>query len=313
MSTPTLSIIVPLYNEAGNVGNLHKEILQALGSLPNTWEIVFIDDGSTDTTYEECLALRPLKLVRLRKNFGQTAAFDAGFKVATGEVFITMDGDLQNDPSDIPKLLQKIDEGYDVVAGWRKSRKDTLSKKITSRVANKLRKVFFKDTIHDSGCAFKAYRRECFEHVDLYGEMHRFIPAILSAQGFTVTEIVVNHRQRVHGVSKYGNVARGFKSFIDMISIWFWSRYSARPLHMFGGTGIILILLGGLLLSALFIARLFYGISLADKIWPLISISVIIAGVQLFTIGMLTDLLSKTYYKAHSRMNYSVAKIHDIR
>ena len=241
---PSLSVIIPIYNEAGNVALLHQELVRILTPLANPWEIVFVDDGSTDSTYKKCQQLRPLKLIALRKNYGQTAAFDAGFKNATGDIFVTMDGDLQNDPSDIPRLLQKIEEGFDVVCGWRKKRKDTWSKKITSRAANQLRKFFFNDTIHDSGCALKAYKRECFEEADLYGEMHRFIPAILAERGFKITEVIVNHRPRIHGASKYGNVVRGFKSLVDMIFVSFWSKYSARSLHVFGGFGMLLILVG---------------------------------------------------------------------
>ena len=310
-SLPSLSVIVPIYNEAGNVALLHQELVQVLTPLPYQWEIIFVDDGSTDATLKKSRELRPLKLVALRKNYGQTAAFDVGFKNATGDIFVTMDGDLQNDPADIIKLLTKIEEGFDVVSGWRKRRKDTLSKKITSRAANQLRKFFFNDSIHDSGCALKAYRRECFEEVDLYGEMHRFIPAILAERGFKITEVVVNHRPRIHGSSKYGNVIRGFKSLVDMIFVSFWTRYSARSLHILGGFGMILIFLGTTLLIGLFAMRLFFEVSLANKIWPLIAVTFVLTGIQFFTIGIVTDLLAKTYYKVHNRMNYSVHNIHE--
>ncbi len=310
-SLPSLSVIVPIYNEAGNVALLHQELVRVLTPLPHTWEIIFVDDGSTDATLKKSQELRPLKLVALRKNYGQTAAFDAGFKNATGDIFVTMDGDLQNDPADIIKLLAKIEEGFDVVSGWRKNRKDTWSKKITSRVANQLRKFFFNDTIHDSGCALKAYRRECFEEVDLYGEMHRFIPAILAERGFKITEVVVNHRPRIHGSSKYGNVIRGFKSLVDMIFVSFWTRYSARSLHILGGFGMILIFLGISLLMGLFALRFFFEVSLANRIWPLIAVTFVLTGIQFFTIGIVTDLLAKTYYKVHNRMNYSVHNIHE--
>ncbi len=308
-SLPTLSVIVPIYNEAGNVALLHQEIIRILETLPNKWEVVFVDDGSTDATYKKSQQLTPLKLIALRKNYGQTAAFDAGFKNAVGDIFITMDGDLQNDPADIPRLLAKIEEGYDVVCGWRKKRQDTWSKKITSRTANQLRKFFFNDTIHDSGCALKAYRRECFEEADLYGEMHRFIPAILAERGFKITEVIVNHRPRIHGASKYGNIIRGFKSLVDMIFVSFWTRYSARSLHILGGFGMILIFSGTTLLLGLFALRLFFDVSLANKIWPLIAVTFVLTGIQFFTIGIVTDLLSKTYYKVHNRMNYSVHNV----
>ena len=307
-STTTLSVVVPIFNEEENLTTLHKEVVEALSGLPDNyqWEILLVDDGSTDRSVDIAKTLTPVTLIQLRKNFGQTAAFDAGFKAATGEIFVTMDGDLQNDPADIPRLLEKLNEGYDVVSGWRKNRQDAISKRITSRTANLLRKVFFADTIHDSGCALKAYRRECFLHLDLYGEMHRFIPALLYQQGFAVTEIVVNHRQRIHGKSKYGNLKRGTKSLIDMIAVSFWGRYNARPLHIFGSLGLGLTFVGLSIFGLLFILRLFFDVSLADRIWPIIGMLSILSGIQLFTIGIMTDLQSKIYFRSHGRMNYSV-------
>jgi len=311
MPSKKISIVIPVYNEEENIHELHKQLLETIGSFEekNEWEIIFVDDGSTDKTHEKCLDLSPLTIIKLRKNFGQTAAFDAGFKQATGDIIITLDGDLQNDPADIPKLLGKMEEGFDAVSGWRKHRKDTLSKKVTSRTANIIRKIIFKDSIHDSGCALKAYRKECFNDLDLYGEMHRFIPALLESQGYKVAEVVVNHRERLYGQSKYGNIKRGVKSLSDMIAVWFWDKYAARPLHIFGSAGIFTTILGSGLLAALFIGRLFFNISLADKIWPLIGIFLIITGIQLFTIGILTDFLSKIYFKSHGRMNYFISHV----
>ncbi len=305
-----ISVVVPLYNEEDNIVELHQQIVAVTKTLPQyEWELVFIDDGSKDKTVERAQALQDVTLIRLRKNYGQTAAFDAGFKYASGQVIVTLDGDLQNDPADIPKLLEKINEGYDVVSGWRKNRKDTIGKRITSRTANLLRKLFFKDSIHDSGCALKAYRKECFENLDLYGEMHRFIPALLGQQGFTVTEVVVNHRARLNGVSKYGNLKRGIKSLTDMIAVSFWGRYSARPLHIFGTAGIGLILIGIAMLSGLFILRLFYGFELSERIWPMIAFFAILSGIQLFMIGILTDMQMRIYYRSHNRMNYTIGNI----
>ena len=201
---PGLSVVCPLYNEAGNVETLHQEILKGLEKTgPRSFEIIFINDGSDDETEEKCKQLTPLTLINFRRNFGQTAALDCGFKKARGDVILTLDGDMQNDPADFPKLLHKLDEGFDVVSGWRKKRIDPFSKRFVSRVAEYLRKFFIDDGIHDSGCTFKAYRRECFVDVDLYGEMHRFIPAVLKIQGFRVGEIEVNHRPRKWGKTKY--------------------------------------------------------------------------------------------------------------
>ena len=213
---PHLSVVVPLYNEEGNVEELHKKIVEACRALGKPFEIVFIDDGSTDNTNGKCRNLSPLKLITFRKNFGQTAAFDAGIKNSRGEIIVTMDGDLQNDPADIKLLLAKLDEGYDIVSGWRKNRKDPLMKNFSSRLANIARKILIDDGIHDSGCSLKAYRRECFEDVDLFGEMHRFIPALLKVQGFKIAEIPVSHHPRRHGVTKY-SWKRGVKGLVDMI------------------------------------------------------------------------------------------------
>lgn len=303
-----LSVVVPLLNEVGNVEELHKKILEACRALGQPFEIVFVDDGSRDKTNEFCRGLRPLKLITFRKNFGQTAAFDAGIKNSSGEIIVTMDGDLQNDPADIKLLLNKMNEGYDVVSGWRKSRKDPLMKKFFSRTANVLRKILIDDGIHDSGCSLKAYRRECFEDLDLFGEMHRFIPATLKVQGFKIAEVPVSHHPRKRGVTKY-NWKRGVKGFVDMISVWFWKKYANRPLHLFGAGGLGVFSLGMILGAVLVIARLFYGFSLANKIWPLIAVFLVLMGIQLFVFGLLADIAVKNYYKAQGKMNYKIKNI----
>jgi glycosyltransferase involved in cell wall biosynthesis len=307
-SNPFLSIVVPLYNEEGNVEQLHKKIVEAGKTLGKTFEIIFIDDGSTDRTNEICRKLSPLKLISFRKNFGQTAAFDAGIKNSRGEIIITMDGDLQNDPADIGKLLGKLEEGYDVVSGWRKERKDPPMKKVFSRTANILRKILIDDGIHDSGCSLKAYRRECFDDIDLFGEMHRFIPALLKIQGFKITEIPVSHHPRIHGATKY-NWKRGVKGFVDMISVWFWKKYANRPLHLFGAGGLGLFFLGIITTIILIVARLFYTIPMSNRIWPLVAIFLILMGIQIFIFGLLADISVKNYYKAQGKMNYKIKEV----
>lgn len=305
---PYLSVIVPLYNEEGNVRELHQKIVEACQKLGKPFEIVFIDDGSRDKTNEICRSLSPLKLIAFRKNFGQTAAFDAGIKNSTGEIIITMDGDLQNDPADIKLLLDKINEGNDVVSGWRVKRHDSFSKRFFSRVANVLRKILIDDGIHDSGCSLKAYRRECFEDLDLFGEMHRFIPATLKVQGFKVAEIAVAHHPRKHGVTKY-NWKRGMKGLVDMISVWFWKKYANRPLHLFGAGGLITFFFGIFLGFVLIIARIFYNVPMSNKIWPLIAVFFVLMGIQLFVFGLLADIAVKNYYKAQGTMNYKIREI----
>lgn len=303
-----LSIVAPLYNEKGNVKELHRRIVETCQKIGQSFEIIFVDDGSTDGTVSDCDGLTPLTLIKFRKNFGQTAAMDAGFKQAKGDIIITMDSDLQNDPADIPLLLAEMKKGFDVVSGWRWQRQDKLSKHLASRVANLLRKLLIRDTIHDSGCSLKAYKKECFQHIDLFGEMHRFIPAILELQGYKIGEVKVTHYPRIHGKTKY-NWKRGLKGIVDMISIWFWRKYSNRPLHLFGGTGIIFSITGSGILIWMAIEKIFFSAALAEKIWPLIGIFLILAGIQLFVFGLLADILIRNYYKNKNQMNYSIKEI----
>ena len=289
------SVIIPAYNERDAVIQLHQEIKQTMNLLGSPHEIIFIDDGSTDDTFAKLSSVAPIRIIRFRKNFGQTAALDAGFKAAKGEVFITMDGDGQNDPADIPKLLGRLNEGFDIVSGWRFTRKDNFSKRFLSRGADYLRKFIIHDGIHDSGCSLKAYRRECFDGLNLYGEMHRFIPGILRWKGFKVSEIKVSHRSRTTGITKY-NWKRVMKGFIDMVSVWFWRKFSGRPLHLFGGLGLIIGGMGFLLALCLAVFRLLGKISLQNRIWPMVSVFMILAGIQLFISGLLADIAIKTYY-----------------
>lgn len=304
---PFLSVVVPLYNEEGNVEALHREIKEACVALGKSYEIIFIDDGSKDKTLEKCQGLLPLKLIQFRKNFGQTAAFDAGIKASEGEVVITMDGDLQNDPKDIRLLLEEMEKGFDVVSGWRFQRKDSFGKKFFSRGANLLRKVLIQDHIHDSGCSLKAYKKECFADIDLFGEMHRFIPALCELQGFTVGEVKVNHRPRIHGVTKY-NWKRVIKGLVDMVSVWFWRKYANRPLHLFGGSGIVSALLGIFILIWMIVDKIVFKAAIADKIWPLMGVFLILIGVIFFIFGLLADIIIKDYYKNRGTMNYSIKK-----
>ncbi|MEA3323101.1 MAG: glycosyltransferase family 2 protein [Patescibacteria group bacterium] len=303
-----LSVVVPVYNEEGNVIKLHKKIIDACDKLDKSYEVIFVDDGSSDKTVEECKALSPLTLIELRKNFGQTAAFDAGFKESNGRIIVTMDGDLQNDPADIVKLLDKMDEGCDVVSGWRFDRKDSTSKKFFSRTADKLRKVLLKDSIHDSGCSLKAYKGDALRSIDLFGEMHRFIPAILELDGYTVGEVKVSHHPRVHGETKY-NWKRSVKGFVDMISIWFWRKYASRPLHFFGGGGMLFIFFGMIILLWMSIEKIFFDASLSERIWPLMGTFFVMLGVQFFVFGLLADIVMKNYYKGQGRMNYVIKEV----
>ncbi|NTW27540.1 MAG: glycosyltransferase family 2 protein [Candidatus Moranbacteria bacterium] len=303
-----ISVVVPLYNEEGNVQELHRRILEACQKLGKTFEIIFVDDGSSDGTIKDAESLAPLTLIKFRKNFGQTAAFDAGIKQATGEIIITMDGDLQNDPADIGLLLSEMDKGFDVVSGWRFARKDTFSKRFFSRTANLLRKILIHDTIHDSGCSLKAYKRSCFEGLDLFGEMHRFMPALLELEGYKIGEVKVSHHARMHGVTKY-NWKRAVKGFVDMVSIWFWRKYSNRPLHLFGGTGMVFMAAGFAILVWMGVEKIFYGYPVATRNWPLLGVFFVLIGIQLFISGLIADILLKNYYKGQGRMNYNIKEI----
>ena len=301
-----ISVVVPVFNEEGNVRELHKEILEACKKENYNFEIIFVDDGSKDKTPEICKELKPLKYIRMRKNFGQTAAMDAGIKAAQYDYIVTMDGDRQNDPADIPKLVNYLEENdLDIVSGWRKNRKDTVMKKFTSRVANFLRGIIVKDNIHDSGCSLKIYKKECFDHISLYGEMHRFIPALLRIKGFEVGEVVVNHRPRTAGVTKY-NWKRTIKGFVDMISLWFWSKYAVRPLHILGAGGMVSIFLG--VVCAIWSIVLFaLGYKMSNNIMPpLLTVFFIIVGLLMFIFGLMSDMMSKTYYGSGIDKSYSI-------
>lgn len=304
-----ISIVVPVFNEEGNVVALHKEIVDVCRENNYIFEIIFVDDGSSDKTVEICKSLRPLKLICLRRNFGQTAAMDAGIKAAQYDYIVTMDGDRQNDPADIPHMLEYlIENNLDVVSGWRKNRKDTIMKRFTSRGANFLRHVIVHDAIHDSGCSLKVYRKECFDGINLYGEQHRFIPALLKIKGFTVGEVVVNHRARTSGKTKY-NWKRTIKGFVDMISVWFWNTFASRPLHLLGGAGLGFIGLG--FLCGVWSVVLFAtGHKMSNNIFPpLLTIFFVIIGVLLFVFGLMSEIMMKTYYGTHVDSPYSIREV----
>lgn len=304
-----ISIVIPVYNEEGSVAELYREITEVFQKLRYDYEIIFIDDGSTDKTFEELKKLSPIKIIRFRRNFGQTAAIDVGIKESVGEYIITIDGDGQNDPADIPKLIEKLEkDGLDVVSGWRKNRKDTLSKRFTSRCAAIIRRFLINDGIHDSGCTLKIYKKECFKNIDLVGEMHRFIPAILNIKGFKVGEIVVNHRLRKIGQTKY-NWKRGIKGILDMFSVWFWKKYASRPLHLFGTFGVFLIIVSILAGIWAFYEKLFFDLDLSDTALTELTLFGFLIGIQFLVFGLLADMLSKNYFAATKDKVYDVQDI----
>lgn len=303
-----ISIIIPVYNEEGNIAKLHQEITETCRAADYEFEIIIVDDGSSDRTFEVVKSLSPVKLVRFRKNFGQTAALDAGIKAAGFDLIVTMDGDGQNDPADIPKLVKQLkDKELDAVSGWRTDRQDNFFKKLASRGADLLRRMLVDDGIHDSGCSLKLYRRECFNGLNLYGEIHRFLPALIKIKGFKIGELPVNHRPRQSGRSKY-NWERLIKGTIDLISVWFWGKYAARPLHLLGGLGIILLFLGTVL--SVFSFFLFLsGQDLSNTEWPLISVFLLIMGIMLFILGLMADMNSRNYHDNAENRPYSIKEI----
>lgn len=304
-----ISIVVPVYNEEGNVTELHKEICTVCEQEGYDYEVIFVDDGSTDKTVEICKTFRPLKLICMRTNFGQTAAMDAGIHAAKYDYIITMDGDGQNDPKDIPNLISYLEENnLDVVSGWRKNRKDTFMKRFTSRGANLLRYLIVHDGIHDSGCSLKIYKKECFEGVHLYGEQHRFIPALLKIKGFIIGETIVNHRPRTSGYTKY-NWKRTIKGFVDMVSVWFWNKYASRPLHLLGGLGILFCIMGaGCGIWSVVLFCLGYKMS-NNIIPPILTVFFIIMGVLMFIFGLMSEILMKIYYGVHVDKSYNIKEV----
>lgn len=298
--------MVPVYNERENIAGLAAEVVFVMKGL-GSFELIFADDGSRDGTARLLEEMhrkdKRIKAVFLRKNFGQSAALDAGIGMARGGIIITMDGDGQNDPRDIPRLLSKLAEGYDVVSGWRLRRKDRLEKRIFSGAARMLRSLVLKDRIHDSGCSLKAYRRECFSNFNLYGEMHRYIAELLAVQGFRIGEVKVRHRERRHGTSKY-NTKRVLKGFVDLFLIWFLRKYEARPLHLFGGLGIASIAAGGALFAYVMALKLFRSIDLSSHFLSYLSVFMVVVGVQFFVSGIMTDMISR----GQERKFYQVRK-----
>ncbi len=308
-----LSIVIPVYNERESIPKLYKKLDKTLSGIGLKYEVLLIDDGSIDGTYQELLKIhkknKSFKIVRFRRNFGQTAAMSAGFYYAEGKVIITLDADLQNDPGDIPKMLKKLEEGYDIVSGWRKNRQDkAVTRRFPSIVANKIISGLTGVHLHDYGCTLKAYRKEVIKNIDLYGEMHRYIPAIASWMGVQVTEIPVSHHSRKYGKSKYG-ISRTIRVILDIITIKFLLSYSQRPIQIFGLLGLISTGTGLIVTAYLIIMRLFFNQSLADRPLFMLSIFMIFIGIQLITMGLLAEILMRIYHEAQDKPTYVVKEI----
>lgn len=308
-----VSVVVPLYNEEGNVNELYQELHSVLHGKNFSYEILFINDGSSDKTggivqgfYERD---PHVTVVTFRKNFGQTAATSAGFNYSRGKIIVTMDGDLQNDPADIPKLLDNINKGYDVVAGWRYKRQDPfLNRRLPSMIANKVISTITGVHLHDYGCTLKAFKKEVTDNINLYGEMHRFIPAIASAMGISITEVKVNHRPRLHGSSKYG-ISRTFRVILDLITVKFLLSYSNRPIHIFGLIGMSSFGFGTVIALLLILQRQLYGEPLADRPLFLLAILLVFIGTQFVTFGLMSELQIRTYHESQNKPIYYVKEV----
>jgi glycosyltransferase involved in cell wall biosynthesis len=312
---PDLSVVIPIRNEAPNVASLYRELTETLEAWGRPYELLLIDDGSTDESFTLMAGLQAadprVRVIRFRRNFGQTAAFAAGFKYARGRLIATADGDLQNDPRDLPRMVELIDQGHDIVCGWRKDRKDAyLTRRVPSMLANLLISWATGVQLHDYGCSLKVFRAEIVKPLKLYGEMHRFLPAIASELGVSISEVVVNHRARQHGTSKYG-LSRAVRVVLDLITVKFLLNYSTRPLQIFGLVGGSMLLAGLAVSAWLAYERLFGYQSIANRPLLLFGILLIFTGVQLVTVGLLAELQARTYHESQDKPIYVIREIRE--
>lgn len=307
-----VSVVIPFLNESPNLVPLCEELKASLDSMNKEYEVLFIDDGSTDDgveLLEQFKATMPqIKVVSFRRNFGQTAAMVAGLDYAQGDIVVTLDADRQNDPADIPAMIAKVEEGYDMVCGWRHDRQDTfLSRRLPSILANRLISKITDVNLHDYGCTLKAMRSEVAKRITLYGEMHRFIPAVASGVGAKIAEVKVNHRARTAGESKYG-ISRTFRVILDLITVKFLLRFHARPLHFFGMPGLALGATGGIILAYLTIARLFFSVPLGDRPLLIFAFMLLIIGLQFVLFGLIGEMQTRTYYESQNKPIYHVRR-----
>ena len=308
-----LSIVIPVYNEEENLPILYEKLKKVLNNLGKEYEIILVNDGSTDKSWEIIKELSEKDShvigVNFRRNYGQTAAMSAGFDVAQGEIIITMDADLQNDPEDIPKLLEKVNEGYDIVSGWRKNRKDAfISRTLPSRIANWLISKVTGVHLHDYGCSLKAYKSDIAKKLDYYGEMHRFLPALAKPYGAKIIEIPVKHHPRLYGKSKYG-ISRTFKVILDLFLVKFLLDYRTKPLRVFGGTGLALFLAGFFTLLYLTGIKIFLGEDIGNRPLLIFGTLLVLSGIQLISTGIVAELITRTYYESQEKRPYFIKEI----
>jgi glycosyltransferase involved in cell wall biosynthesis len=312
--TPELTVVIPIRNESPNIRPLYDELMTTLGASGRRFEVIVIDDGSTDDSFAQLAALQAgdprLRVIRFRRNFGQTAAFAAGFAHARGRLVVTSDGDLQNDPADIEAMAQLLDrDGYDIVCGWRKDRKDTfVNRRLPSMIANWIISKSTGVALHDYGCSLKVFRAEVVKSLRLYGEMHRFLPAIASEQGVRIAEVPVNHRARRAGTTKYG-ISRTVRVVLDLATVKFLLNYSTRPLQIFGLLGLVSGGLGALITAYLGWVRLVEQQAIASRPLLLLGVLLVFIGVQLVTFGLLAELMARTYYESQGKATYVIREI----
>lgn len=306
-----LTVAIPVYNEEENVPRIYSEIKPVLESMNTTWEILFVDDGSSDASFAELKKIadkdKQVRVIRFRRNFGQTAAMNAGFKESRGKVIVTMDGDLQNDPKDIPMILEKMKEGnWDIVSGWRKDRKDKMvTRRIPSMIANKLISKITSVDLHDYGCSLKAYSRDVAQHFNLYGEMHRFIPAIGRFSGATVTEVEVNHRARQYGTSKYG-LSRVMRVILDLLIVKFFMGYLTQPMKIIGRVGFLFLTIGFGSIAYTIWDKIANNMDMTNNPIFYLAILGFFTGIQLLTIGLLAEIQVRTYYESQNKETYVI-------
>jgi glycosyltransferase involved in cell wall biosynthesis len=315
-NAPELSVVIPVKNESANVDDLYRELTDTLTAFGRPYEIVVVDDGSTDQTFDLLVKLQArdprLRVIRFRRNFGQTAAFAAGFAYARGRFIVTSDGDLQNDPRDIPAMVEQCERGPDIVAGWRRDRKDRfLNRRLPSMIANWVISHTTGVKLHDYGCSLKVFRAEVVKPMRLYGEMHRFLPAIASEMGVTIQEQVVNHRERTRGRSNYG-ISRTVRVILDLLTVKFLISYSTRPLHIFGLLGGAMGTIGAAICGWLGIRRLL-GVAAISTHYPLLlfGILLVVTGVQLVTLGLLAEMQARTYHESQNKPVYAIREIRE--
>jgi len=310
---PEISLVVPVYNEEDNLIPLYERVVEILDPAGLQFELILVDDGSIDRSLDRLRELvdrdSRVLAVELRRNFGQTAAMAAGIDEARGDYVITLDADLQNDPADIPEMLHRAREGYDIVSGWRKNRRDDyMSRTLPSKIANRLISTITGTALHDYGCTLKVYRKEALEGLHLYGEMHRFLPALVARRGAKIVEMPVGHHPRLHGESKYG-LGRTFKVLLDLLTVKFLTSYSTKPIYVFGGFGLLLCLAGCFTAGVMVYAKLVHGVSMILTPLPNLSAMLVILGVQSLMLGLLAELVIRTYHESQNKKIYAVRSL----